>query len=153
MSAYKKIKSVVRDAELLKSVLRDLRIPFEEGESLHLYGYHGRKREETADIIVRRSHIEGAANDIGWARQEDGSYQLIVSEYDTMRTKDKTSMQYKIVCAAMQEYSRREVIRRYEAEGYEVKETRVDGKIQLEVTPGRRTRITQPERAKVRIRR
>lgn len=49
----------------------------------NLYGYHGDKRAEKAEIIIRRNNTGiGSSNDIGFALQPDGSYMPIVSEYD-----------------------------------------------------------------------
>lgn len=53
----------------------------EIGSKLHLYGYRGDERGETADIVVRRKHISSSSNDLGFAKTENG-YKLIVSEYD-----------------------------------------------------------------------
>ncbi len=53
----------------------------EQGERLSLYGYRGDRRPETADVVIRRKHIDAAANDVGFVRQ-GGGYVPIVSEYD-----------------------------------------------------------------------
>lgn len=53
----------------------------EEGESLHLYGYAGDRRDETAEIVVRRQHLGRASNDLGFKRTE-GGYAIIISQYD-----------------------------------------------------------------------
>lgn len=52
-------------------------------EPTNLYGYHGDKRDQKAHIIIRRNNISSASNDIGFVRQQDGTYQAIISEYDT----------------------------------------------------------------------
>ena len=56
-----------------------------EGSSLHLEGYHGDRRPETAEIVVRRAHVNrlsgGMSNDLGF-HLVDGEYRPIVSEYD-----------------------------------------------------------------------
>lgn len=58
----------------------------EEGKDLHLYGYMGDRRDETAEIVVRRNHIGHASNDLGFTLTERG-YVMIISEFDkqTMR--------------------------------------------------------------------
>lgn len=53
----------------------------EEGESLSLYGYQGDRREETAQIIVRRKFIGSASNDLGF-QKTDAGYVPVISEYD-----------------------------------------------------------------------
>ncbi len=47
----------------------------------HLYGYEGRQRSEQAEVIVRRRHIGGSSNDVGFAHQ-GGAYIPIISEFD-----------------------------------------------------------------------
>lgn len=52
-----------------------------------LYGYDNRPRtlhdrEVRAEIVVRRSHLWAATNDIGFTRQADGTYLAYISEYD-----------------------------------------------------------------------
>lgn len=51
----------------------------------HLFGYHGDKREEVAHIIIRRKHIGGSSNDIGFVKNEKGCYETIISEFDSRR--------------------------------------------------------------------
>src|SRR5439155_11537752 len=51
-----------------------------EGKSLT--GYLGDKRAERAHVIIPRSQLDSASNDIGFARDSSGVYQAIVSEYD-----------------------------------------------------------------------
>jgi hypothetical protein len=47
-----------------------------------LVGYQGDQREQKANIIIRRQHVRGASNDVGFALQPDGSYKAIISDYD-----------------------------------------------------------------------
>ena len=152
MSAYKKISCVVKDGELLQAILGEMGIKFEVGDSLPLYGYRGDERQERADIVVRRGWIGQWANDIGWKQQPDGAYSLIISEYDGERAAVKGTRQHRLTHDVMQEYSRRELLRRYEAEGYTVTEKRLeDGRIELQIAPGRRTRIKRQARQRVRV--
>jgi hypothetical protein len=48
----------------------------------HLEGYQGDRRDQTAEIVLPRSQVGGAANDIGFKLQEDGTYGAIISDYD-----------------------------------------------------------------------
>lgn len=83
MSKYLSFPDVVfTDRRLLLAALADLGYPeVEAGEALPLYGYHGDRRPETAEIVVRRRHLSAASNDLGFARTPQG-YLPIVSEYD-----------------------------------------------------------------------
>jgi Protein of unknown function (DUF1257) len=73
---------VFKDRRLLLAALADLGYPeVEEGEALPLYGYHGDRRPETAEIVIRRQHVGSLSNDIGFSRTAQG-YVPFVSEYD-----------------------------------------------------------------------
>src|SRR6185436_4451141 len=48
-----------------------------------LYGYHNDARPEKANIVIRRQNVGSSSNDIGFLKLDDGTYQPIVSEYDT----------------------------------------------------------------------
>ena len=76
---------IFADEACLRAALADLGYPeatIERGEGLPLFGYHGDRRRETAELVVRRAHLTGASNDLGFARRPDGGYVAIVSEYD-----------------------------------------------------------------------
>jgi Protein of unknown function (DUF1257) len=47
----------------------------------NLYGYQGDKREQTANLIIRRNHVGGASNDIGYMIK-DGECTELISEFD-----------------------------------------------------------------------
>ena len=90
MSAYKRIVTQFRDRECLLEALKRTGTPFEvaqKGQRLHLYGYQGDRRPETAEFVVRRKHIGSSSNDLGYVwNSEAGAYEAIVSEYDTRCT-------------------------------------------------------------------
>jgi hypothetical protein len=48
----------------------------------HLYGYQGDVRADKAHVIIRRQHVGGMSNDIGFVRGPDGTFQAIISEFD-----------------------------------------------------------------------
>jgi len=50
---------------------------------VHLIGYHSDTRPEVANIVIRRSEIGSASNDIGFAKNADGTYTAIISDYDS----------------------------------------------------------------------
>jgi len=49
---------------------------------VHLYGYQGDKRSQTANIIIRRQHVGGCSNDMGFLKKADGTFEAIISEFD-----------------------------------------------------------------------
>jgi hypothetical protein len=65
----------------------------QSNEGLALYGYGGDDRSKLprgnanyapkCNVVVRRKHVGGASNDIGYYRTEDGKYKLCVSDYDS----------------------------------------------------------------------
>jgi hypothetical protein len=68
--------------EALIAALAEVGFPdVEVGDEMHLYGYHGDVRPETADIVVRRKHIGYSSNDLGFTKTEKG-YVPIISDYD-----------------------------------------------------------------------
>jgi hypothetical protein len=50
--------------------------------AVHLFGIQDKQRPETAEVIIRRQFVGGAANDIGFKRAESGNFVPIISEYD-----------------------------------------------------------------------
>ena len=51
----------------------------------NLVGYQGDKRKDKANIIIRRKNVGGSSNDIGFVLAEDGTYQAVISDYDSTR--------------------------------------------------------------------
>ena len=85
MSAYHTQKTCYKDKDCLIEALGEMGYKNVEVHEVaqHLYGYHGDKRAQTANIIVRRRYVDSAANDLGFVKQEDGTYSAIVSDYDS----------------------------------------------------------------------
>jgi len=83
VSKYLQFDDIVfKDRRLLLAALEDVGYQeVEEGQALPLYGYHGDKRPETAELIVRRKHVGSLSNDIGFTRTPSG-FVPILSEYD-----------------------------------------------------------------------
>ena len=40
-------------------------------------------RSEKANYVIRRKYVGGSANDVGFLRQPDGTFDIIVSEFET----------------------------------------------------------------------
>ena len=51
-------------------------------EAQNLYGYQGDRRQQKANIIIRKKNIGGSSNDVGFVKQKDGTFKLMVSAYD-----------------------------------------------------------------------
>ena len=84
MSHYTVLQTEIHDARILVEALGDL--GFQDVE-LHetpqaLVGFEGDRRLESAEVIIRRRHISAGSNDIGFARQPDGRFEAIISDFD-----------------------------------------------------------------------
>lgn len=86
MSAYQDQKTKLKDEECVIKALCDngfTRDQIEVHETpQHLIDFHGEKRGQMATIIIRRKYVGGAANDIGFNLESDGTYRAYVSDYD-----------------------------------------------------------------------
>lgn len=87
MSAYTTVKTKMVSAPHLVKALQD--VGFAEVE-VHetpqpLVGWLGFGRRQTAEIIVRKKHVGLASNDIGFARDENGQFVALISEFDQTR--------------------------------------------------------------------
>lgn len=85
MSAYEEKVTNMKDADLLIESLKALGIKEIQVHqtAVHLTGYHGDTRPETAEIVIPRRAIGFASNDIGFKRQEDGTFKAIISDFDS----------------------------------------------------------------------
>lgn len=83
MSKYLAFPDIVfKDRRLLLAALADLGYTdIEEGEALPLVGYGGDRRPETAELVIRRRHLDAASNDVGFIGTPQG-YTAVLSEYD-----------------------------------------------------------------------
>lgn len=150
MSAYIKLLTPMTDQECLVAALADLGFDSSKVEvhstPVNLVGYTGDRREQMADIVIRRENIHRFSNDIGFLASPTG-YQALVSGYDHPRFGPawltQLSARYETHWSAKQERLAAEERRRVEEErkrlveaqrqavferakkmGYQVKETR-----------------------------
>ncbi len=83
MSKYEELRTVLSEERFLVEALRDLGYsPEVAREGTSLYGYLGDERPEKAHIVIRRRQLDSASNDIGFARDANGVYRALISEYD-----------------------------------------------------------------------
>jgi hypothetical protein len=93
MSHYTKVKTIFRKKSCLVRALANMnnshhRNITSDNIEVHdkptsLYGYMGDVRQEQAEIVVRKKNVGSSSNDIGFQMQEDGSYQAIISSFDS----------------------------------------------------------------------
>lgn len=90
MSAYREQETAMTDVDCLKDSLQEMPLnsgqkctPEVHAQPVHLEGYHGDKRRQTAEIVIKRSQVGSSSNDIGFARSEDGNFKAIISSFDS----------------------------------------------------------------------
>jgi hypothetical protein len=83
MSKFEELRTILTDERFLVEALRELGYnPEVSREGMSLYGYLGDERPERAHIVIRRRQLDSASNDIGFARDANGVYRALISEYD-----------------------------------------------------------------------
>lgn len=97
MSEYHAQKTEYKDGACLVDALKEQ--GYNEVEvhevATQLFDYHGRptkyldKNGDKANIIVRRHIVGGAANDLGFRKTADGTYEAIVSQFDSSKHNKK----------------------------------------------------------------
>ena len=84
MSHFTSIKTEIKNPKHLLRALADIGFTHVEMYQVpeRLYGFEGRLRPESAEVIIRRKYLSSASNDIGFKRQDDGTFEAIISSYD-----------------------------------------------------------------------
>jgi len=88
MSHYAEVKMKIKDEELLISAVK--KIFGSSNVEVHknpvnLIDYYNVTRDQKANIIVRKQHVGPTSNDIGWLRNNDGTYTAIYDKYSAER--------------------------------------------------------------------
>jgi len=125
MSKYKRIETDIKSQDFLIKALQELGIPFEQAKNkpLVLYGYRG-DRSQRAEIAIRKANI-GSWSDLGFARQENGSYVAIADEHSKTKT---------LLDQVRQRYAYHAVCQQARVRGYNVVEQKSeDGAVRLQL--------------------
>lgn len=138
MSEYSEHQTEYKDEKCLVEALIEMGWSKDEievhKEATNLYGYHGDKRADKANIIIRRKNIGSASNDIGFAKGANGKYEAIISAYDSRsggKTAGKTGGYNKKWLGLLSgHYAEKYLTRKIRATGHELKrvEKVVNGK-------------------------
>jgi len=92
MSTYNEVSISIEDQECLVKALQEMGYkPQVHQEAKALYGYQGDARKQKAHIILPRSQVGPASNDIGFEKV-NGKYILRISEYDISAKKFNTNL-------------------------------------------------------------
>ena len=131
MSHFTSIRTQIKDTAALAKALADIGFKTVEvhATAQHLYGFEGDIRAQTAEVIIRRQFISGVSNDIGFKRQEDGTFEAIISEYDRQRYSQQWLNQ------VTQRYGYHTLMAAAPAEGFTIEQEEVlaDGTIRVVV--------------------
>lgn len=132
MSEYVLIRTELRDADLLVGALEDLGIPRAHVERhpapATLYDFTGQPRPERAELVIRRQHVGPFSNDLGFQRQPDGTWRLVVSAYDQVQPGAHGPYDEAWLGRLRQAYAIRALTAHYRARGWRVAvQRRADG--------------------------
>ena len=138
MSRYHRTSTIYKDRECLVEALHDMGYQNVEvnDEAQQLIDYHGHATHYTdptgdkANVIVRRQHIDSAANDLGFVfNKQTGVFDQVVSEFDSGKHNASWLKQLEV------NYAHRRVLKTTKRLGFHLKykPVRKNGKIILEV--------------------
>jgi hypothetical protein len=114
VSKFLECQTIISDRKFLIAALQELgyRVEFQP-ETAPLFGYEGLERPERAHVIIRRSQLSPASNDIGFIRTADGRFVALLSEYDQAIGYDR-----KWLGKVQQIYKEKQTIATARAKGY-----------------------------------
>lgn len=88
MSKYVEVETKFADPDCLEQALRNLGFKnVIRGSNIPLKAYNDEDRfldgkQVVADIVVPKADVGSASNDLGFQLQKDGSYKMLISDYD-----------------------------------------------------------------------
>jgi hypothetical protein len=87
MSHYTKLETKLTSREHLVRALADVGFPEVEVHERPqpLVGWLGDLRTQSAEVIVRRQNVGLNSNDLGFARDQDGNFCALISDFDGFR--------------------------------------------------------------------
>ena len=122
MSAYTVIQTRIVSREHLVQALKEM--GFEQVEvharPVPLQGFEGTARQNKAEVVIRRQHISSLSNDIGFARDAQGFYRAIISDFDRNRFGTPWLMKLN------QRYACQVAKQQLQAQGFELVEEQLD---------------------------
>lgn len=105
-------------------------------EPVGLYGYGGDLRSSLSKsnsnyappchLVIRRKHVGGASNDVGFRKNDNGTYDAYISDYDKGGNFNKAKMD-----KMMQHYSSNVTVKQLKKQGYNIKKTVENGNVIL----------------------
>lgn len=130
MSHFTKVKTVIRDQEVLCDALRQLHHQFRQGENLVVRGYQG--GSQTAQVVINT----GCNYDIGFQRQPDQTFDAVADwNYGVHSNAEQRYRTDAWLAEVHQKCAQLAIHEQVKAIGYTVEEERVlsNGEIELVV--------------------
>jgi hypothetical protein len=82
MSEFHVVEIEMDDVDCLLQALKEMKYnPKVHQDAVNLYGYQGDKRKQKAHVVIPRSQVGSASNDVGFEKV-DGKYIMHLSAYD-----------------------------------------------------------------------
>lgn len=129
MSEYIVLQLQMNDGDCIVKALGELGYDCEVHDNAkNLVGWHGDTRKQKANIIVRRKNINSASNDIGFLRKDDGTFEMIISEYDK-----HASHSHKFTKELLQLYGKHRTLKKAAQMGYMVRSQTTDEQGRLKI--------------------
>jgi len=132
VSVYVTVDLEINDGDCLRVALEEMGYKVEVHEEAQpLIGFQGDKRKQKANVIVRRKHVGSASNDVGFLKQDDGTYQMIISEYDMRGKRQQEDFTKRL----NQIYAKHKVVKQAKKLGMTItsQKTTNDNKIKIKV--------------------
>ena len=135
MSQYAKIKTTIKDENCLIESLLELFQLNDKGSievydaPENLYDYMGKIRPQKANIIIRHKTVGPASNDMGFLRNPDGTFTLIVDNYSQSSLKYGFKWQGKL----LQKYAEKLLLKEQKKRNRATTVTKVKSGILLDI--------------------
>ncbi len=130
MSHFSNIRTRIVDRDALVSALEDLGYsPTVYDVPVPLEGYRGDARDQRAHVVVPRRQVGRLSNDLGFERDDDGTFRAWISDYDSRKHNAKWMNQL------TQKYAYRATVSSLERQRFDVVEQQQakDGTVRLVV--------------------
>lgn len=129
MSEYCVVQLAMNDADCIVKALQELGYTAEvHDKAKNLEGWHGDQRKQKANIIVKRQNINSAANDVGFLRKADGTFEMIISSFDKHASHGK-----KFTQELLQLYGKHKTLKQAAQMGYTVRSQSVDNEGRMKI--------------------
>ena len=131
MSEFSTVSIDIVDQDALVDALVEMGYkPLVSKEAKKLHGYQGDQRNQKAHVIIPKSQVGGASNDVGFEKLADGSMVAHISEYDRRSNFNTTKLN-----KVKQLYAQKRIEKKLKLKGskYRIKSKTVDNKGNIKI--------------------